>query len=142
MKKMRKGRKILLITLLAIIVLIVAVIIIKNVGNKKPETPIDDVRPIVQLPETTYSNMEVKNIQMEYLKEQDKTVLRFDIFNTTSNKVEEQFFDAVLIGSDENILAQMPYVYIQSLDVGQQHALEVVYAGDLTSTTQIKLIEK
>jgi len=142
MKKMRKGKKMLLIGLIAIIAIIVIVFVIKFIGDKIPETPVNpDETPIVQLPETTYSDMEVRNIVMEYRKDRDETVVSMDIYNTTQNKVEKQHFDAVLIGTDDEILGQKT-TYIQSLEVGEQHGVTVVYSGDLTSTKQIKLIEK
>ena len=142
MEKKLNIKKLLIIVLIAVLVIVGIVLIVTKVMNKEPETPIDEQSPIIQLPETTYSDMQVKNIQMEYLKDQNKTVLRFDIFNTTANKVQEQSFEAILIGPNDEVLAEMPYVYIQSLEVGQQHALEVIYTGDLTATKQIKLIEK
>jgi len=147
MKKIRKGKKILLLLLL-IVVVVVAVILIVNIVNKLPGTQQpEEVQTIIPLPETTYSDMQVKNIVMELLKGNaqdggDETVVTFEIHNTTPNKVESQSFEAVLIGADENIIARMPYNYIQSLEVGEVHRINVVYKGDLTATTHIKLIEK
>ena len=147
MKKIRKGKKTLLILLAIIAVIIITVIItvvVKNV-QKQPNEPEEQV--IIQLPETTYSDMQVKNIVMELLKGNaqdggEETVVTFEIHNTTNKKVESQFFEAVLIGSDENVIARMPHNYIQSLDVGQVHRINVVYKGDLTATKQIKQIEE
>ena len=142
MKKMRKGKKMLLIGLIAIIAIIVIVFVIKFIGDKIPEQPVNPQEsPIVQLPETTYSDMEVRNIVMEYRKDRDETVVSMDIYNTTQKKVEKQHFDAVLIGPDDEILGQKR-TYIQSLEVGEQHGVTVVYSGDLTSTKLIKLLEK
>jgi len=142
MKDKINGKKLLMVILIAIAIIVAVTLIVTKVINKKTEQPGEEQTPIIQLPETTYSEMQVKNIQIEYLEEQNKSVLRFDILNTTDEKVESQHFTAILIGANEEILAEMPYVYIQSLDVGQQHALEVIYAGDVTATTQIKLVEK
>lgn len=147
MKKMRKGKKMLLIALIVLVV-ILAIVLVVNIVNKiteKPEVPEKPV--IVQLPETTYSNMQVENIVMELLKGnsqdgRDETLLTFDIRNTTDKKVESQFFEAVLIGADENIIDTMKHNYIQELEVGETHRVNVVYKGDATGTTQIKLIEE
>lgn len=142
MKKMRKGKKLLLIGIIAIIAIVLLVIIINTVVNKEPD-PLENPEetPVFQLPETTYSDMEVRNIVMEYRKQRDETVISMDIYNTTDKKVEKQHFDAVLMNAKGDILAQKR-TYIQSLEVGEQHGVTVVYSGDLTSTAQIKLIEK
>lgn len=143
MKKMRKGKKMLLF-LIAIIITIIAVVIIVNLVNKeptkKPGTGIE-YEQVIQLPEVTYSGMEVRNIQMQYLKDNDETVLKMDIYNTTQEKVENEHFTAVLIGADENIVAQRS-TWIEKLDVGEQCNVNVIWDGDLTATKQIKLIEK
>ena len=67
MKKMRKGKKLLLILLIAIAIILVVVGIV-NIVKKTPEKPgTTDETPVIQLPETTYSDMEVRNIILEYL---------------------------------------------------------------------------
>ena len=142
MKKKLNIKKLLLILLILAVLIGAAILIILNVGQEEPEKPVEQPEPIIQLPETTYSNMQVTNIQMQYRKDQNKTVLSFDIFNTTDKKVEEQIFETVLIGQDDEIIGRMSYVHIQSLAVGKQHAFEVIYSGDVTATKQIKLIEK
>lgn len=141
MKKMRKGKKMLLLLLIAIVVVIIAVVIIKSINRQvEPEIP-DDTQQVIPLPETTYSDMQVKNVQMEYLKNNDETMISFEIHNTTSNNVEKENLDAILIGPDENVLGQMQ-TYIDALGPGEQYDISVILKGDLTSTTQIKLVKK
>lgn len=143
MKKIRKGKKMLITLLIAIIAIIAAVIIISNIVNKQPgseETP-EEIRQVIQLPETTYSNMEVKNIEMEYLKNNNETMVSMEIHNTTNTKVEKENLDAILIGPDENVIGQIQ-TYIQKLDVGEQYDISVILKGDLTAATQIKLVKK
>ena len=142
MKKMRKGKKMLLIFIIAVIVIIATVLIINLVKNKEPgtETP-EEKQQIIQLPETTYSNMEVKNINMQYLKDNDETIVEMEIHNTTEVKVEDEDLDAILIGPNEEVLGQLP-TYIQELDVGNQYNISVIMKGDLTQATQIKLMKK
>lgn len=143
MKKNLNVKKLLIILLIIALIIIGAVFIVNKVINKEPETPeIPEKQPIFQLPNTTYSEMEVTNIVMEYLEDNNQTVIRFNINNTTDSKVQNQKFTAVLIGPNEEVLAEMPNTYIQDLAVGQQHAVEVIYGGDLTSTKQIKLIKE
>ena len=142
MKKMRKGKKMLLIGLIAVVAILLIVFLGKFIIDKlpeKPETP--EETPVIQLPQTTYSDMEVRNIVMEYRKDRNETVVSMDIYNTTQKKVEKQHFDAVLIGANDEVLGQKT-TYIQSLEVGEQHGVTVVYSGDLTSTKLIKLMEK
>ena len=143
MKKMRKGKKLLLILLIVIVIAIAAVFIVKNIVNKIPggtEQP-EYVPVVIPLPETTYSDMQVKNIQMEYLKDNNETMVSMEIHNTTSNKVENENLDAILIGPDGNVVGKLQ-TYIENLDVGEQYDISVIYKGDLTSTQQIKLEKK
>lgn len=151
MKKVRtrKKQKKLIMLVAAVIVAILAIILVASLVNKKteqePETPNEPIG--VQLPETIYSEMQVKNIVMELLKGNaqdgtDETMISFEIVNTTENKVESQSFEAILMDADGNEIARMPHNYIQELEVGESQGFNVVYEGDLTATTQIKLIEK
>ena len=143
MKKMRKGKKLLLILLIAIVVVIASVLIIKNVVNKepKPTTPEGETMQVIPLPELTYSGMEVKNIYMEYLEDDGKTMVTMEIKNTTDKQVENEHFNAILIDADGNVLGQLP-TFIQKLAVNEQISISVIYKGDLTATTNIKLEKK
>ena len=142
MKKMRKGKKMLIICLILIVAAIAAILIINNVVNKGPgNAGNEDENQIIQLPETTYSNMEVKNLQMEYLKSNNETMVSMEIHNTTDKKVEEENLDVYLVGPEEQILGQI-LTSIENLDVGEQHNISVVLYGDLTSTTHVKLVKR
>ena len=143
MKKIRKGKKMLITLFMAIIVIIIAVFVIKGIVNKTPggvEKP-EETPQVIALPETTYSNMEVKNVQMEYLKKNNETMVTMEIHNTTENSVSEEKLDAILIGKDENVLGQIQ-TYIKKLEPGEQYEISVVLKGNLTATTQIKLVKK
>ena len=141
MKKMRKGKKMLLLLFIAIVVAIATIVII-NIVNRLKETEIpQELNQVIPLPETTYSNMQVKNIQMEFLKDNNETMVSMEIHNTTSVKVENESLDAILIGPDDNTLGQLQ-TYIKSLDVGEQYNISVILKGDLTATKQIKLVKK
>ena len=130
MKKVRKGKKMLILISIAIILIIVATLIIIKVVHKKGKTP-----------ETTYSSMQVKNIRMEYLKNNNETMVTMSIYNTTSNKVKDENLDAILIGPDGNVLGKIQ-TFIKKLDVNEQYDISVVLKGDLTSAQQIKLEKK
>ena len=141
MKKMRKGKKMLLILLIAIVVIIATILIVNTVKKHNEPVGPEYKDEIIPLPETVYSDMQVKNIQMQYLRDQDKTKLSMTIDNTSNRKAVDERLDAILIGPNENVLGTME-TWIQELDVGDQYKMEVILKGDLTATTQIKLVEK
>ena len=141
MKKMRKGKKMLLILLIAIVVIIATILIVNTIKNKNKPVEPEFKDEVIPLPETVYSDMQVKNIQMQYLRDQDKTKLSMTIDNTSKRKAVNERLDAILIGPNENVLGTME-TWIQELDVGDQYKMEVILKGDLTATTQIKLVEK
>lgn len=141
MKKVRKGKKMLisLTAIVAIIVVVFAIVAItKAVKKNKENQSQEGQETAISLPDTTYSDMEVKNIYMEYLKDEDKTMVSMSILNTTDKKVEDESLNAILIGSDENVLGQMQ-TWIQSLDVGEQYDISVILNGNLTGTKVVKL---
>ena len=141
MKKVRKGKKMLisLIAIVAIIVVVFAIVAISKAVKKNKENQSQEGQETaISLPDTTYSDMEVKNIYMEYLKDEDKTMVSMSILNTTDTKVEDESLNAILIGSDENVLGQMQ-TWIQSLDVGEQYDISVILNGNLTGTKVVKL---
>lgn len=142
MKKIRKGKKMLLILFIAIILIFAIVAIVNIVKNPKEPVEPEKEEEIIQLPETVYSDMKVKNIQVQYLKNQDKTKLRMTIDNTSNKAANDDVFDAVLIGPDEEILTTMEARIVGELKVGEQCNVEVILKGDQTAVTQIKLIEK
>ena len=126
---------------MAIVAIIASVLIVRNVVNKEPEQIPEETAPVIPLAELTYSGMEVKNIYMEYLKDDGKTMVTMEIKNTTTKKVENEHFNAILIDAEGNALGQLP-TFIEKLDVGEQISVSVVYKGDLTATTEIKLEKK
>lgn len=143
MKKVRKGKKMLITMIIAIIAIILAVVIIVNVVKKKQETPGSDTeeqQQIFELPETkTESGMDVQKISMEYLKNNDQTMVTMRITNTTGQKVKEENFKAILIDGSDNVLGSMPTGTSVDLNVGEQCEVTVIYSGDLTATQRIKL---
>ena len=143
MKKLRKVKKMLITMIIAIIAIILAVVIIVNVVKKKQETPgseTEEQQQIFELPETkTESGMDVQKISMEYLKNNDQTMVTMRITNTTGQKVKEENFKAILIDGSDNVLGSMPTGTSVDLDVGEQCEVTVIYSGDLTATQRIKL---
>lgn len=142
-RKIKKGKLILVgIAIVAVIAIIVAIIVaVKNSdnGGKKGEDKKTQEEAVVyDLPDITYSEMEVTNIEMEYLKDNNETMVSMIINNTTENTVAQETLTAYLINKDGETLGQTR-TYIDSLEPGQQYSISVILKGDLTATTQIKL---
>lgn len=98
--------------------------------------------PTIPLPETTYSGMEVKNVQMEYLKENDETEIRMEIHNTTSEKIEKESFTVVWIGPNGETLGELGPTSIENLDIGEVCSVSSILSGDLTTTKEVRLIKE
>ena len=142
MKKVRKGKKILVTLIMIIVVIIAATIITQIVKHNKKESTADNQQEdqIVSLPETTTaSGMDAQNIYMEYLKDQDRTMITMRITNNTSKKITDEEFNAILIGSNENVLGQMRTGTNTDLNFGEQCEISVIYKGNMTDTQRIKL---
>ena len=140
-RKVRKGKKmlgIILIAIIAIIILVVAIVLIVRNVNNNEETTGEEQQSVIPLPDTTYSDMEVSNIYMEYLDDQDQTMVSMSILNTTQTAVENESLDAILVGADGEVLGQMQ-TWIQSLGVGEQYDISVILNGNLTATQSIQL---
>lgn len=140
MGKRREGKKrLLIITLVAIIAIVLLVVIIVNVvKNKKPETPVEENGLIYELPDTTYKDMEVINVQMEYLKDNNETSISLQISNNTEVTVENESVEIIWINSNGEEVMAMP-VLIEKIEPGQAQNFEFIAKGDLTSTKQIKI---
>ena len=136
MKKVRKGKKMLITFMVAVVVLIIAIIIIVNVTkNKKNNKPSDE-----ELPETTTeAGLEAQNISMEYLADNDQTMITMRVINNTSAKVPDEEFNAILIDGDDNVLGQLRTGTNTDLDVGEECEISVIYRGDMRATKRVKL---
>ena len=136
---MRKKNKKKLLLLAVTLVLIIAVIVIINVNKDKTktETP-SDTNPVYDFPDTSYSNMEVKYVQMEYLKNMNQTMVSFQINNTTTATIENENVNVLFINDNGEVLGTMTTL-INKLAPGEETAVSVIYKGDITGTTVIKL---
>lgn len=142
MKKVRKGKKMLLTLIAAIIAIaiIVTIVVVVKKNKKGQETPAEEQQQVVSLPETTTeSGMDAQRIYMEYLADQDRTMVTMRITNNTSKTVTDEEFNAILIGPDENVLGQMRTGTNTDLAVGEECEISVIYKGNMMSTERIKL---
>ena len=85
--------------------------------------------------------MTVNNVQMEYLKQNNETMVSMTINNTTNRKVVNERVTALLLNESGEVLDKMN-TFIDSLDINEQYNISVIFKGDLTSTTQIVLQEQ
>lgn len=142
MKKIRKGKKMLLILGIALLAIIAIVCIVNIVRHQsEPEAPVEEENIVIPLPTTTYSDMEVKNVEMVYLKDNNETMISMEIHNTTSNIVENEDFYVIWIGQKESVLGKID-TSLEKLEPGEQYNVSVILKGDLTATEQIKLEKK
>ena len=144
MKKVRKGKKMMITLIIAIVAIIAVICIIVNIVKSKKGKSEDNNQvqeeQVVSLPETTTeSGMDAQNISMEYLKDNDQTMITMRITNNTSSKVSDEEFNTILIGPDDNVLGQMITGTNTDLDVGEECEISVIYRGDMTATQRIKL---
>ena len=149
-RKKRNVKTIILAVL--IIALVVAAIVFIVLGNKKETKEDDDkkndnskVENTVdnQLPDTVYKtsndkNMEVTQIVLDYLEENNETMVSMVITNTTDEAVEDEWLDAILISSEGKAIGSSP-TYISNLAVGEECNSSVVLKGDLRDTKSIRL---
>ena len=132
-----KKRIFLLIIFIAIIAVIITIVVNSN-KNKTKEEDNNQSNPLYDLPDTSYSNMEVKYVQMEYLKDNDETMVSFQIDNTTNLKVTNEMMNVLFINDNGEVLGTMQ-TQIDELDPGDQTNVSLIYKGDITATTVIKL---
>ena len=137
MKKRSKKRIFLLIIFIAIIAVIITIVVNSN-KNKTKEEDNNQSNPLYDLPDTSYSNMEVKYVQMEYLKDNDETMVSFQIDNKTNLKVTNEMMNVLFINDNGEVLGTMQ-TQIDELDPGDQTNVSLIYKGDITATTVIKL---
>ena len=139
-RKLRKEKVIIvLVAIVVIIVLVVGIVLlVKHKNGKDGKEGTVEQAVIYDLPDITYSEMQVTNIEMEYLKNNNETMVSMIINNTTNNTVSKESLTAYLIDKDGKTLGQTR-TYIESLAPGEQYSISVILKGDLTATTQINL---
>lgn len=138
-RQIKKGKLIIV----GIILLVIVAIIIFNVIKKDDTTGDKDQgdgkeSTVYDLPDITYSDMQVTDVEMEYLADNNETMVSFLINNTTENLVQNESLTAYLIDANEETIGQTK-TYIATLAPGEQYSISVILKGNLTTTTQIKL---
>ena len=145
MRRRKNNNKKVIILIAVVIAVVLIVVLIASLVNKSKK-PTDDSQNEEQnivrdLPDTKYSDMTVNNVQMEYLKQNNETMVSMTINNTTNRKVVNERVTALLLNESGEVLDKMN-TFIDSLDINEQYNISVIFKGDLTSTTQILLNEQ
>ena len=141
-RQIKKGK--IAVVVIALIAIIIAAILIVKFINKNTEeekqkgqqTKKESV--VYDLPDITYSEMQVTDIEMEYLEDNNETMISMLINNTTENQVENESLTAYLIDANGETVGSTK-TFIASLAPGAQYSITVILKGNLTTTTQIKL---
>lgn len=143
-RKIKKGK--IIAVAVALIVIVVAVVLVVKFMNKDTEEGTKgttgqqqkEEAVVYDLPDITYSEMQVTDIEMEYLEDNNETMVSMIINNTTENAVENESLTAYLIDANGETVGQTK-TFISSLTPGGQYSITVILKGNLTSTAQIKL---
>ena len=144
-RKIKKGK--IIAVAIALVVIVIAVVLVVKFVNKDTEDgkkgqagqqQQKEEAVVYDLPDITYSEMQVTNIEMEYLEDNNETMVSMIINNTTENAVENESLTAYLIDGNGETVGQTK-TFISSLAPGGQYSITVILKGNLTSTAQIKL---
>ena len=112
-----KNRKLrtIIIAIILIIIIVAIIVAVKQIKKGKSEQDNNqqtaDENGVYELPDTTYSDMNVNNIQMEYLNEKNETMVSMNIYNNTNKKCENERLIALLINNDGQIIRTNRNIY-------------------------------
>lgn len=141
-RQIKKGK--IAAVVVALLVIIIAVVLLVKFINKdtdegKTKGQQQKQEAVVyELPDVTYSEMQVTDIEMEYLEDNNETMISMIINNTTANQVENESLTAYLIDANGETVGSTK-TFIASLAPGAQYSITVILKGNLTTTTQIRL---
>ena len=127
----------IILVLILILVIVLIVVFIKKPKNKQEPVQTTEMAGIA-LDDTTYENMQVGNISMEYLEDNDQTMISMTIFNTTSNKIVDENLNAILLDENGGEVSRIE-TFIKELNPSEEYDISVVLSGNLTQTKNIKL---
>ena len=144
-RKIKKGK--IIAVLAAVVVIVLAIVLVVKLVNKDTEEGKgsgaagqqgQEQAVVYDLPDVTYSEMQVTDIEMKYLEDNKETMISMIINNTTENAVENESLTAYLIDANGETVGQTR-TFISSLAPGGQYSITVILKGNLTTTKQIKL---
>ena len=135
-RQIKKG-KIAIVAIILLVVIIAIVLVVKN-GNKDTEVGKGQGQQqkqetiVYDLPDVTYSDMQVTDIEMEFLEDNNETMVTMMINNTTENQIENESLTAYLIDANGETVGSTK-TFIASLAPGGQYSITVILKGNLTT---------
>lgn len=139
------NRKKLLLAIIIILIIFVTLIIILKMKKKEVEPNVEEKEKIAvyELPDTKYQDVEVVGITTEYLTDmgQNQTKVRMTFKNMTEKTLKDETFEVYLINKDEEIIGSL-LSSVSEFVAGEEHDVEVILNGDLTSATQVRIEKK
>lgn len=148
MRRQRKSKKIRIIAIgliIAILVIALIVVLVTKSGNNQPEqdkNTVEEGNPSVyKLPSTSYKGVEVTNIELEYRKELNQTILTMMMKNASDSKIEGQLVDAVFYDKD-NIELLRASTVIEPMEVGGESSTSIILTGDFSTINKVEIIQK
>ena len=141
-KKTKRIKIILGCTILVILIIVGIVVLVKNYSddNDNPNSKVETDKSITySLPDTKYKNMEVTNVELEYLKENGQTMVTMIVKNTTGTPItSQQSFIVKFLNQDDIELINAGTV-IGALDVNAETSISLILTGDFTSIKKVIL---
>lgn len=141
-RQIKKGK--IAVVAVAILVVIIAIVLVVKFINKDSEggkgkgQQQKQEAVVYELPDVTYSDMQVTDIEMEFLEDNNETMVSMIINNTTDRQVENESLTAYLIDANGETVGSTK-TFIASLAPGAQYSITVILKGNLTTTTQVRL---
>ena len=141
-RQIKKG-KIAVVAVAILVVIIAIVLVVKFInkdsqGGKGKGQQQKQESVVYELPDVTYSDMQVTDIEMEFLEDNNETMVSMIINNTTDRQVENESLTAYLIDANGETVGSTK-TFIASLAPGAQYSITVILKGNLTTTTQVRL---
>ena len=141
-RQIKKGK--IAVVAVAILVVIIAIVLVVKFINKDSEggkgkgQQQKQEAVVYELPDVTYSDMQVTDIEMEFLEDNNETMVSMIINNTTDRQVENESLTAYLIDANGETVGSTKTLRA-SLAPGAQYSITVILKGNLTTTTQVRL---
>ena len=141
-RQIKKGK--IAVVAVAILVVIIAIVLVVKFINKDSEggkgkgQQQKQEAVVYELPDVSYSDMQVTDIEMEFLEDNNETMVSMIINNTTDRQVENESLTAYLIDANGETVGSTK-TFIASLAPGAQYSITVILKGNLTTTTQVRL---
>ena len=144
MRRRNKNKQILklliVILLLALIIagIIIAVKVFKKNDNDEEKINETTEEQVFKLPDTSYSGMNVTNVELEYREDNKQTMVSMIIKNTSEKTVDQQQFWVYFYDKNGNEMTRA-LTTITEMKPNDEHNISIVLTGDFTSISKVEL---